>query len=74
MFGRIVASGVAAVVAALLLDWWLDEPGPWPTVAIAVFTVLGLAWAFHGAMPEIRRMRERDERAFREFLASKGRR
>jgi Flp pilus assembly protein TadB len=74
MFSRIFASGVAAVVVALLLEWRLDDPGPWPIVVIVAFTVLGLAWAFHGAAPEIRRMREESERELEEFLRSRGRR
>ncbi|MNC87813.1 hypothetical protein D3C83_35730 [compost metagenome] len=74
MFSRIVASGIAAVVVALLLEWRLDDPGPWPIIVIAVSAVAGLAWAFHGAAPEIRRMREESEREFEEFLRSRGRR
>jgi hypothetical protein len=72
MLGRTFAGGVVTIALVLLVDWRLDDP--WTFVAALVGGFACVAWALHGAMPEIRQMREENEREFQAFLRSRGRR
>lgn len=72
MFSRIFVTMIVGVVLGLMVDWLFGEP--WMVVTIAVCTVLGLASANRGALPEIRRMREEAGREREEFLRARGRR
>jgi hypothetical protein len=57
LYARMGAGIIAAVIAALVLEASLSDPGPWPVIAIVACTAPATIWAIvHVARVERRRI------------------